>query len=131
MELGRASRRPLLNVLRQQPCRTAPSSVAAVSHRWSLSGCHVASASEEFNFSCYLNSHMWLPAIMQKQQETTFGRSLGLSFLFFTVKGWTLKITLSCEEGLRYTTSGGFKDKRIRSSAHNKHPVTMGVASCE
>lgn len=37
---------------------------------------------------------------MQKQEETTFGRSLGLSFLIFTVKGWSLKLTLFCEEGI-------------------------------
>lgn len=60
---------------------------------------------------------------MQKQEETTFGRSLGLSFLIFTVKGWPLKLTLFCEEAFRYTTWCGFKD--------NKRPVTMGVASCE
>ena len=77
---------------------------------------------------------MWLLAIMldmQKQEETTFGRSLGLSFLIFTVKGWPLKLTLFCEEAFRYTTWCGFKDKMTRSSAHNKRPVTMGVASCE
>lgn len=67
----------------------------------------------------------------ETEEETTFGRSLGLSFLIFTVKGWTLKLTLFCEEALRYTTSCGFKDKMTRLSAHNKRPVTMGVASCE
>lgn len=60
---------PLLHVLRRQPCRRAPSSVAAISHKQFLSGCHVASTSEEFNFSCCLNSHMWLLAIMLDMQK--------------------------------------------------------------
>ena len=70
-----------------------------------LAGGFLTTAPTGKSLSCYLNlnSHLWLVATILHsagtEEEITFGRSLGLSFLIFIVKGWTLKLTLFCEDG--------------------------------
>lgn len=78
--------------------KVAPSGMAAISHRRLLSTCNVASASEELDFSFYLNLNSSIRLIATKldtvvvEEEIIWGRSLGLSSLVLCVRGWTLKL---------------------------------------
>lgn len=76
--------------------------MVVISHRWLLSTCNVASASEELDFSFYLNSHMRLmatiPGHCSCRGRDHFGVISGPPFSHLQYERLDPKIMLFCED---------------------------------